>query len=286
MDNINYTQAPKGKFRRLPLGNITASGWLKQQLEIEAAGMGGHLDELEPKMIYEPFVSRQHEEKLGELYGAVLTPGWSSEISGTYWSGLVMLAFALDSESLKEKAKDWVDKVLANQEEDGYIGGYGKDDDRMEDYNAWSQNWAMRALLAYYEATGRQDVLDACHRGLLWFVRNWSDHFTDYAGPTLIESMVEVYFYTGDEQLVEWSEKYLLWLEENSTQKNRMEDFTNDRDPYHTIHAVAYGENVKHPALLYKCNGREDYLQASIKGVKKVIDKCLQRTGAPPLIAN
>ncbi|MHB0947297.1 MAG: beta-L-arabinofuranosidase domain-containing protein [Sedimentisphaerales bacterium] len=281
MDKINYRQSRKSVFCRLPLGNITASGWLKQQLEIEAAGMGGHLDELEPKMIYDPFVSRHHENKLGEAYDASLTVGWSAEISGTYWNGLVLLAFALDSENLKDKAKQWVDKVLAGQEEDGYIGGYGKNDNRMEDYNAWSQNWAMRALLAYYEATGRQDVLEACHQGLLWFVRNWSNHFTDYAGSTLIESMVEVYLYTGDKKLIEWSEKYLQWLERNSKQKNKMSDFASDLSPYHTIHAVAYGEEVKHTALLYKCNGREDYLRISIKGLKKVIDKCLQRTGAP-----
>ena len=281
MDKINYRQSRKSVFCRIPLGNITASGWLKRQLEIEASGMSGHLDELEPKMIYEPFISRTHEKKLGDAYGASLTPGWSSEISGTYWSGFVMLAFAFDNESLKDKAKQWVDKVLANREDDGYIGGYGKNDNRMEDYNAWSQNWAMRALLAYYEATGRQDVLDACHQGLLWFVRNWSDHFTDYAGSGLIESMTEVYLYTGDKRLIEWSEKYLLWLEENSKQKNRMSDFTSGLAPYHTIHAVAYGEEVKHPALLYKCNGNQKYLQASIKGLKKVIDKCLQRTGSP-----
>jgi uncharacterized protein len=281
MDNICYTEKQKSKFYRLPLGNITAAGWLKQQLEIEAAGMGGHLDELEPKMIYDPFVSRAHEKKLGDAYDPSLIPGWSSEISGTYWNGLVLLAFVLDSEELKGKAKGWVDAVLANQEENGYIGGYGKDDDRMQDYNAWSMNWAMRALLPYYEATDRQDVLEACHRGLLWFVHNWSDHFTDYAGSTLIESMIEVFLYTGDKKLLDWAERYLLWLEDNSTQKNRMSDFTNDRDPYHTIHAVAYGEEVKNSTLIYKCNGKEDYLQASIKGIKKVIDKCLQRTGAP-----
>jgi DUF1680 family protein len=279
--NINFKEASNSKFRRLPLGNITATGWLKKQLEIEAAGMSGQLDELEPKLLYEPFVNRQHEEKIGELYGASVVPGWSSEISGQYWSGFVSLAFTLDDERLKNKATDWVDKVLANQEEDGYLGGYGKDDNRMEDFNAWSQNWAMRALLGYYEATGRPDVLEACHRGLLWFVNNWSDHFTDYVGSTLIESMVEVYLYTGDSRLLAWAERYLLWIEQNSTQKNRMSDFTNGLNPYYTIHSVAYGEGVKNPALLYKCNGREDYLEVSIQGIKKVLDQCLQRTGGP-----
>src|ERR1035437_1929726 len=40
---------------RLPLGNVTAQGWLKTQLERNKAGMGGHLDELEPEMIGKPF---------------------------------------------------------------------------------------------------------------------------------------------------------------------------------------------------------------------------------------
>ncbi len=281
MNRINYTQPRNSKLDRLPLGSVRAAGWIRQQLEIEAAGMSGHLDELEPAMVWDPFTTRHHEAKIGAAFDASLVAGWSAEVSGTYWIGFVMLAYTLDRDDLKEKATKWVDAVLAGQEEDGYIGGYAKEDDRNEDYNAWSQNWAMRALLAYYEATGRQDVLEACHKGLLWFVRNWADHFTEYAGPTLIESMVEVYLYTGDIRLVEWAEKFLLWHDANSQKINRLQDFANDNSPYNTIHAVDYGELVKNPALLYKWNGNQKYLDASSKGLAKVIDKCLQRTGAP-----
>lgn len=290
MNMINYKQTPKMKLRRLPVGNITASGWLRQQLDIEAGGMGGHFDELEPKMIYDPFVKRQYEQKIDVHYKGCAEP-YSAEISGTYWSGLVLLAFTLDDEKLKAKVKKWVADVLANQEEDGYIGGYSKGQNRIynketdnwypADFNAWSTNWAMRALLAYYEATGQTKVLKACHRGLLWFVRNWKDNYTDYVGSTLIESMIEVYLYTGDRRLVEWSDKYLRWIDAHSKQKNRTSDFTSGQLPYHTMHAVAYGEDVKHPALLYKCHGKEAYLQTSIKGLARVIDHCLQRTGAP-----
>ena len=84
----------------LPLGSVTAQGWLKTQLERSKAGMGGHLDELEPEMIAKPFVDRSHKSKV--------SPGWSGEISGTYWTGLVQLAFTLDDEELKAKARKWV----------------------------------------------------------------------------------------------------------------------------------------------------------------------------------
>lgn len=59
-----------------PLGSVTAQGLLKTQLERSKAGMGGHLDELEPDMIAKPYVDRTHKSKV--------SAGWSGEISGTY----------------------------------------------------------------------------------------------------------------------------------------------------------------------------------------------------------
>ena len=125
------------RLSRLPLGSITAQGWLKTQLERSKAGMGGHLDELEPDMIAKPYVDRTHKSKV--------SPGWSGEISGTYWTGLVQLAFTLNDAELKAKADKWVHATIALQEEDGYLGSYRKTDNRLEDYSAWSANWCYRA---------------------------------------------------------------------------------------------------------------------------------------------
>jgi len=43
------------KFSKLPLGSVTARGWLKEQLLRSKDGMGGFLDILEPEMIATPF---------------------------------------------------------------------------------------------------------------------------------------------------------------------------------------------------------------------------------------
>jgi len=99
-EKVSYNQ-----LTRLPLGSVTAEGWLKTQLERNKAGMGGHLDELEPEMIAKPYVDRNHKSKV--------SPGWSGEISGTYWTGLVQLAFTLNDEELKAKARKWVYASLA-----------------------------------------------------------------------------------------------------------------------------------------------------------------------------
>jgi len=258
----------------LPLGAVTAQGWLKTQLARNMAGMGGHLDELEPEMIAKPYVDRSHKSKV--------SPGWSGEISGTYWTGLVQLAFTLNDEELKAKAGKWVHATLALQEEDGYLGSYRKTDNRMEDYSAWSANWCYRALLSWHDATGEEAVLDAVHRGLLWFVINWAgDRKTDYAGPTLMESMMLVYLRTGDQRLYMWCLDYIAWLDKHDKFRHGMASLQRPELQFNEDHVVAFGENVKHPALLYMADGQPEHLSATRNGIKQVMDKCWQVTGAP-----
>ncbi len=46
------------KLHRFRLGEITPEGFLKEQLLRSKDGMGGHLHELEPGMIADPFVNK------------------------------------------------------------------------------------------------------------------------------------------------------------------------------------------------------------------------------------
>lgn len=262
------------RFSKLPLGNVIAKGWLKDQLIRSYAGMGGNLDKLEPDMIANAFTSHSSFKTFrGNPADPTFAAGWSSEISGTYWTGLTELAFTLDDEEAKNRVTNWVDAVLHNQDEDGYLGGYSKETDRFADYNSWGSNWCYRALLAYYEASGREGVLEAVYKGLLWFCENWKNHKTDYAGPTIIESMIIVYSYTGDKRLVRFCKDWLLWLEDNSRHQNKISQYLSDRLPYGSMHTVAYGENVKHPAIVWCATGEERLLNASLNGMDKALKK-------------
>ena len=259
---------------QLPLGGVTAQGWLKAQLERNKAGMGGHLDELEPEMVAKPYVDRSHKSKV--------SPGWSGEISGTYWTGLVQLAFTLRDAELIAKADKWVHATLALQEEDGYLGSYRKTDNRLEDYSAWSANWCYRALLAWYDATGEEAVLAAVHRGLLWFVEHWSaGQKTDYVGPTLMESMMTVYLKTGDQRLYAWCVDYIAWLDRHDKFRHGMTSLQRAALEFNEDHVVAFGENLKHPALVYMADGRPEFLAAARNGIRQVMERCWQISGAP-----
>lgn len=267
---------------KLPLGAVTAQGYLREQLLRSKDGTGGHLDELEPEMIATPFISYSAFKRLPYASAdadPTFAAGWSGEISGTYWTGLVELAFTLNDSELIAKAEKWIDGVLAHQEADGYLGAYPTHTDRNADYNAWSAAWCYRAMLGFYEATGREDVLRAVHTGLLWFCDHWKDHKTDYVGAIITEPMLIVYAYTGDRRLIEFSADWLRWLEDNSIWQNKVSQYLSDELPYTSMHTVAYGEDMKHPALLYCANGEETLLRASLNAVNKAKERIVQLTG-------
>ena len=266
-------RAPHARFCPLPLGAIRARGWLARQMQVEARGMSGLMDELEPDMIQNPYITRSKKDGV--------STAWCAEISATYWAGLVQLAFTLDNPGLKKKAGKWVNGILAAQEPDGYLGSYRTTDNRKQDANAWGVAWAVRALMGFYEVTGRVEVLEACRRGLLWFVTHWKKHKPAYCGPMIIESLVEVFQHTGDRRLLDWAEEYMAALERQPVFPNSVSALAGPQLDYNSAHAVAYGIWLPLPAILSTANGRRDYLKASEQAARKVVTKCFQRTGAP-----
>src|SRR5512141_2310992 len=92
-------------FDPLPLTSVRPRGWLLRQLQIQAAGQSGHLDEFWPSLTADS----------GWLGG----PGESWERGPYYLDGLVPLAFLLGDERLISKARRWVEWTIQHQRPDG-----------------------------------------------------------------------------------------------------------------------------------------------------------------------
>lgn len=266
-----------GKLSSLPLGAIQAEGFLKEQLLRNKNGLGGHLDEIEPGMIANPYVHKTHVKQ----WGNGMQSGWGAEISGNYWTGLVMLAFTLNDPELIAKAEKWVNTVLQKQRPDGYLGTYYEENANIyEDYNAWGNSCGMRALLFYAEATGRQDVFDAVYRCMLWFCDHWAgDRKTGYAGVYITVPMMYCYHKTGDRRLLNFCLDYQDYLCRHDYNRTSYRSLLKPKLVYNSQHAAGYGNMCYMPALVYTGCGDEKFLKATENGIQKVRAKAMHANG-------
>lgn len=122
----------------LPTGSIRPVGWLKRQLQIQARGLGGRLDEFWPDV--------------GPNSGWLGGSGESWERGPYFLDGLLPLAWALDDPLLKAKAQRFIEWTLSSQRPDGMFGPAGNDD-------WWPRMVMLKALIQYHDLTGDPRVM-------------------------------------------------------------------------------------------------------------------------------
>lgn len=267
---------------KFPLGSIKAEGFLKDQLKIGKEGIGGHLHELEPEMIAAPFIRDYKVPAWEDRHNL----GWGAELAANYWRGYIQWAYVLDDPEMKEVAKSWVDGVLKNQLEDGYLGTFCHEGDPIyDDFNGVGSGMLANVLIAYYEATKREDVLTALHRAMLWFCKTWAgDKKTSYAGGLLIEPLIGVYQLTGDKNLLDFCEDYLEYLCKNNLFGQSYKEMLSDVYHYNSNHTTGYALGARFPAKVYTATGKEEYLQAAINHIRKLRNKSVHVTGGPSCV--
>jgi uncharacterized protein len=124
-----------GAFTLLPLGSIKPTGWLRDQLRIQANGLSGHLDET--------------WADVGPNSGWLGGSGESWERGPYFLDGLIPLGWLLDDARLKFKAQKYIDWALTHQQPSGMIGPTSNND-------WWPRIVILKALTQYHEATAGQ----------------------------------------------------------------------------------------------------------------------------------
>jgi uncharacterized protein len=173
-------------FALLPTGAIKPAGWLRRQLEIQAHGLGGRLDETWPDV--------------GPDSGWLGGKGESWERGPYFLDGLLPLAWQLDDPALKAKAQRFIDWTLDNPWPNGMIGPRSNDD-------WWPRMVALKVLTQYHELTGDRRVIPVMTNYFVhqlgelptrplrdWGRFRWQDE---------VVSIVWLYNRTGDARLIE-----------------------------------------------------------------------------------
>jgi len=137
----------RSAYRFFTTKEISPRGWLRRQLEVEAQGLCGHLDKVWPDVRDSQWIGGDRE-------------GWERV---PYWlDGFIPLAYLLDDEDMKARAKRYVDRILASQQEDGWICPNGETP--REKYDVWAIHLIAKVLTVWYDCTEDERVPEVLYR--------------------------------------------------------------------------------------------------------------------------
>ncbi|MGI6626724.1 MAG: beta-L-arabinofuranosidase domain-containing protein [Limnochordia bacterium] len=192
------------------------------------------------------------------------------------------MAWLLDNEELKSKAKKWVDAFLDGQDADGWIGPVQGHDVRNDAYDPWPRFLVFKVFVQYYQATQDRRIIPAMLRfcrhlkNLLstrplksWAKFRWAD---------LMISVFWLYEETGEEWLLPLmdaiQDQGYDWAEHFS-------NFVHKRESPVKLetHVVNNAMGLKAPAVWYRKAKDPQLKAAAFKGISNLDKFHGQATG-------
>lgn len=177
-------------FMQLPFSAIKPGGWLKKEIEKSLDGFTGHLDSLVPALIVQDDI--YYKDRLTKLIkskdvGAIADAGdwqveflwWNSETQSNWWDGYIRTAILAGSGKHLARIKNYIKRISATQDKDGYLGIYDKQlryKFNNENGELWSKTTLLRGLLAWYEYTKDQKILIAIERAVQNVTVNYAEN--------------------------------------------------------------------------------------------------------------
>ncbi|MFJ2960631.1 RICIN domain-containing protein [Streptomyces sp. NPDC087270] len=185
-------------FLKLPTGSVTASGWLAQQLALEADGIAGRYDEVS-HFLDTSSTGWFHPDQVG----------WEEV---PYWvRGLTGLAGVTGDAGLRAKADTWVNGVLATGQPDGFFGPTSLRTSLGGGPDFWPFMPMLQALCTYQEYTGDSRIVPFLTKffgyqntfGASAFNQSWGS----VRWATTLHSLHWLFARTGDGMLLDLADK-------------------------------------------------------------------------------
>jgi hypothetical protein len=136
-------------FSRFSGNSIKPQGWLRNQLQIQADGLSGHLDKFWPDI------------KDSAWLGGT-ADGWERL---PYWlDGVIPMAWLLDDNGLKDRLNKYIDYIISHQSDDGWLGPRVSEKPEAADY--WSQFLTLKMFVEYFQFTEDSRVPNVVSKAL------------------------------------------------------------------------------------------------------------------------
>ena len=159
---------------------IKPAGWMKKQLEIQAAGLSGNLDKMWPDVRDSAWIGGDRE-------------GWERV---PYWlDGFIPLAYLLEDADMIARAKRYMDAILDAQQEDGWICPCPPE--KRAKYDTWAVALISKVMVVYYECSRDPRLPDAIYRVLKNYyelLRSGTITLFDWGKARWYETMIAIAF--------------------------------------------------------------------------------------------
>ena len=174
--------------------------------------------------------------KSGDAAGEDQYKWWNSETQSNWWDGYIRNALLLEDTSAIEKVKEYIHRIMATQDEDGYLGIYDQElryKFTSENGELWSKATLFRGLLAYYEYFHDPGVWHALVRAVDNVMKNYPVNHSqpfyagkDYSGGvahglTFSDVLDRMHQLTGDKKYIDYAAfLYHNFSENHSSEKD------------------------------------------------------------------
>lgn len=252
------------EFFPLKPGAINPEGWIHDWAREAGSGITGHLDE------YSPTFGEAWKGYGFKAMGATANGGgWPLEQCSYWLDGAVRLGYILKDSVLIQKVSARLDTVVDGvlKRGDNFVYWLPKkmlidSTQGWAEFNSWAHSHMGRALVAYYQASGKPKVLQALtkvYRG--YSLPKLMNHFTAVSGSVNLDPMMDTFLMTGDTAI-----------------RNNIISFGNTKE-YEVLsenwnggklqpgHNVIYYENIRVPSLLYLFTGKQKDLNATLNAL-------------------
>ena len=246
-------------FRPLQMKEIKPEGWLLSQLKIQAAGLSGNLDKFWPDIKDSQWIGGKAE-------------GWER---APYWlDGFIPLAWLLNDEDMKDRARRYVDYIMEHQTADGWICPDNNTD--RSRYDIWVLFLILKVLVVYFDATGDERIEKVVYKALLALDKH-IDGCTlfNWAHTRWFECLISIWWLYDkiqEEWLInlasklhcqgfDWQSFFKNWPYKKPDEKGRWSQMS---------HCVNNAMMLKSGALLWRMTGSEEDINSSEKMVQLI----------------
>ncbi len=149
---------------------------------------------------------------------------WQTEFWGKWFTSAVSAYRYQPGPELESKLREAVEKLVATQDKEGYIGNYAAEH-RLEQWDIWGRKYVLLGLLDYYKIKKDKKVLNVARRVADHFMKELNEadgtivtkgNYRGMAASSILEPMVALYRSTGEKKYLDFAERIVAQWEMDS----------------------------------------------------------------------